>query len=320
MNGVARRPQFKRRLPINLNAVALFGRRSYTWYEVQEFGGGWTELKLGALRDYFKPYLLIIKKYGFRAIYLDGFAGSGRRYGRDNQSLFPEFSEVDADGFAKGSPRLAVELDPHFDQYVFIEKDAEYVQELLKLKSEFPSREVSVERAEANQFIKGWVPTLGRYDRALVFLDPYGMQVEWATIEAIAKSQKIDMWLLFPLGQGVIRLLTKREPPPNWEATLTRFFGKDEWKEHFYSVVRTDTLFGAEDEVTRDVDYKRISDFFVTRLKSVFADAIESPIVLKNSRGTPLYLLCFAVGNPKGAPTAIKIAKSIARKFNDGRK
>ena len=34
--------------------------------------------------------------------------------------------------------------------------------------------------------------------RAVLFLDPYGMQVEWATIEAVAKTKAIDLWLLFP--------------------------------------------------------------------------------------------------------------------------
>jgi three-Cys-motif partner protein len=45
--------------------------------------------------------------------------------------------------------------------------------------------------------------------RAVLFLDPYGMQVEWKTIEAIAATKAIDLWLLFPLGIGVNRLLTK---------------------------------------------------------------------------------------------------------------
>jgi three-Cys-motif partner protein len=37
-----------------------------------------------------------------------------------------------------------------------------------------------------------------RSHRAVLFLDPYGMQVEWQTIEAIAKTAAIDLWLLFP--------------------------------------------------------------------------------------------------------------------------
>jgi hypothetical protein len=39
----------------------------------------------------------------------------------------------------------------------------------------------------------------------------------------------------------------------------------------------------------------------------------ESPLSLQNSKGTPIYSLCFAAGNPKGAPTAVKIAQDILR-------
>jgi hypothetical protein len=33
--------------------------------------------------------------------------------------------------------------------------------------------------------------------------------------------------------------------------------------------------------------------------------------LLRNSRNNPLYLLCFASGNPRGAKTAVKIAQDI---------
>jgi len=39
---------------------------------------------------------------------------------------------------------------------------------------------------------------------------------------------------------------------------------------------------------------------------------------LRNSKGNPLYALCFAAGNEKGGSTAIKIADDILRKFNNG--
>ncbi len=35
------------------------------------------------------------------------------------------------------------------------------------------------------------------------------MQVDWKTIEAVAATKAIDLWLLFPLGVGVNRLLTR---------------------------------------------------------------------------------------------------------------
>lgn len=45
--------------------------------------------------------------------------------------------------------------------------------------------------------------------RAVVFLDPFGMQVEWRTIERIGQTKAIDLWILFPLGVAVNRFLTK---------------------------------------------------------------------------------------------------------------
>ncbi|GAI54351.1 unnamed protein product, partial [marine sediment metagenome] len=46
-------------------------------------------------------------------------------------------------------------------------------------------------------------------NRAVLFLDPYGMQVNWETIKAIANTEAIDLWYLFPFGIGVNRLLQK---------------------------------------------------------------------------------------------------------------
>jgi hypothetical protein len=48
-------------------------------------------------------------------------------------------------------------------------------------------------------------------------------------------------------------------------------------------------------------------------LKTVFAQVVPNPLILTNSKGVPIYLLCFAAGNPKGAPTAVKIAKDILK-------
>jgi hypothetical protein len=51
----------------------------------------------------------------------------------------------------------------------------------------------------------------------------------------------------------------------------------------------------------------------VARLKTIFAKVAENPLPLRNSTNTPLYLLCFAAGNPKGATTAVKIAQDILK-------
>jgi hypothetical protein len=61
-------------------------------------------------------------------------------------------------------------------------------------------------------------------------------------------------------------------------------------------------------------DLDAIGQFFVDRLKTIFAKVAEDPLPLCNSTNNPLYLLCFAAGNPKGSVTAVKIAQDILRR------
>lgn len=58
---------------------------------------------------------------------------------------------------------------------------------------------------------------------------------------------------------------------------------------------------------------KTIGRYFNDWLKTIFAGVAEQPGVLRNSANNPLYLLCFAVGNKKGAPVALRIAKHLLK-------
>ena len=106
------------------------------------------------------------------------------------------------------------------------------------MRQEFPelADRISVRVADANTFLQEWCrETDWDRNRAVVFLDPYGMQVDWSAIEAIAATGAIDFWILFPLGQAVNRLLTRNDIPGGGQAQrLTRFFGTEDWKQAFY--------------------------------------------------------------------------------------
>ncbi len=150
----------------------------------------------------------------------------------------------------------------------------------------------------------------------MVFLDPFGMEVKWGTIEALGETQAIDLWLLFPLGQAINRLL-RRDAKINSaiKSRLDDCFGTTGWYEHFYRIYQENALFGKQLKIRKIADFNSISTFFIERLRTVFADVSTNPRPLYNSRKSPLFLLCFAAGNKKGAPTAIKIADDILRKL-----
>jgi three-Cys-motif partner protein len=140
----------------------------------------------------------------------------------------------------------------------------------------------------------------------------YGMEVEWQTIEALARTKAVDLWILLPLGQAINRLLTREGPPEKqWADRLTRCFGTEEWKEVFYRKESQPTLFGAEERLAKEANFEAIGDFFVRRLSAIFEKVAENPLPLRNSKNIPIYLLCFAAANPRGAPTAVKIASHI---------
>ncbi len=290
-----------------------------------EFGGDWTTEKLERVRKYLWAYTTIFnanpRAQKLHTIYLDAFAGTGYRNASNTRPkgiLFLEGLEEDNQAFLKGSARIALEVEPPFKEYVFIEQEKDYAIELDKLKTEFSSRRGRISvigQEDANSYLLKWIKaTNWNSSRAVVFLDPYGMEVEWSVIEALGKTHAVDLWILFPLGVAVNRLLTKSGPPPeSWACALTRIFGTDTWQESFYPRHKVLTLFGEEEIQQKEADFDKIGRFFSDRLKTAFTAVSPNPLALRNSKNNPLYLLCFASANPKGAPTAIKIANQILK-------
>jgi len=293
------------------------------------FGGAWTERKLEVLAGYLRSYTIALKDKPtaanpFRKAFIDAFAGTGYREipreqdeeAEQQRLAFPDLAEDEPQKLLDGSARIALRTEPRFDKYIFIERSTARCTELEKLKEEFPNLagDIEVEQGDANQKIQEICGKDWSSHRAVLFLDPYGMQVEWRTIEAIARTRALDLWLLFPLGIGVNRLLTKSgEIPESWRRRLNLLLGTEDWYDEFYQVEPEPTLFGEEQDHVSKATMETIGRYFNDRLKKIFAGVVEEPGVLRNSSNNPLYLLCFAAANERGAPTALRIAEHLLR-------
>lgn len=159
------------------------------------FGGDWTGDKLERLRKYLAAYTTIFDKNErarkLKTIYVDAFAGTeyrARKTQPNYQSpLFPELAEPEAAAFLDGSARIALGVEPPFKQYLLIERDPARAQALQQLKHDFPDKQIEIVKEDANNYLTQWCAKQDwRYSRAVVFLDPYGMQVSWDLIEALA--------------------------------------------------------------------------------------------------------------------------------------
>lgn len=290
------------------------------------FGGDWTNPKLAVLEGYLKSYTTALKDKPsrdrpFRKGYIDAFAGTGyrdecRTDSDDFGLLLPDIAEDEPQQLLDGSARLALKIEPRFEKYIFIERSRKHCEQLEALKQDFPdkAKDIEIRPGDANREIQDLCSKNWSGNRAVLFLDPYGMQVEWATIEAVAATKAIDLWLLFPLGIGVNRLLKKSgDIPDSWRARLNLLLGTHNWYEEFYRITTTQDLFGNEVKIVEKATMKTIGRYFNNRLKEVFAGVVEHPGVLRNRSNNPLYLLCFAVGNERGKDLALRIADHLLK-------
>jgi three-Cys-motif partner protein len=180
-----------------------------SWHE---FGGQHTELKLWVVENYLKRFAAALKRYFSELWFIDAFAGTGCRTVRH------EARESDLFGAAvperieqrRGSAQIAIDVTPQFDRLVFMESKPSYCAVLRELAQQYSDRKIVVVEDDANRAIQTLIKRGDwRRTRAVMFLDPYGMEVEWATLEAVAATKSIDVWFLFPLS-GPYRQATLR--------------------------------------------------------------------------------------------------------------
>jgi three-Cys-motif partner protein len=286
------------------------------------FGGDWTEAKLGCLRAYLEQYRAIFTvnaraKY-FTTWYVDAFAGTGSRTIINQRSGETDLDETDLDSEASayrvGSAMIALDVKSPFDKYLFIEKSKAKCEQLKveiaeRYSSLLPRCEFRVD--DANVAISDWCKQRDwKKDRAVVFLDPFGMQVNWEIVKLLGSTEGIDLWYLFPFIARLLKHDGKIEE--TWRSRLDALFGTNDWYSEFYKkAIRTD-LFGDYEVTERDATAANIQRYIENRLKSCFV-AVAPSLVLRNSKQSPLFALCFAASNKKGAPIALRIASSILK-------
>lgn len=291
---------------------------------MQHFGGDWTEQKLKCIKDYLGAYKLVMKNQPFTTFYIDAFAGTGYREIKldSGQLVFEELVKTDIEQFRRGSADIALGIDLPFDKYIFVEKHPAKVAKLqqLKLKYKQLAERITICQGDANEVIKdicadNWIQ---QSRRGVIFLDPFGMNITWETLKRIASTKALDLWVLFPLGVAVNRMLTRDgKIRKTWETKLTEIFGTSKWREEFYepSKARQLSIFqtNGKEKFEKSANLERIALFFNKRLESIFAGVADNPLMLKNSKNNPIYLLCFAVGNERGKKRALPIAQYILR-------
>src|SRR6516165_480610 len=102
-----------------------------------------------------------MKSRRYRYAYIDGFAGTGYHEVKPDEegescNLFAELEEQAVEAFMDGSARIALQVEPRFHKYIFIEKSRRKTRELEKIREEYPDKadDIIIRRAEANACLR----------------------------------------------------------------------------------------------------------------------------------------------------------------------
>lgn len=291
-----------------------------------EWGGLWTEQKLDAFIAYVKAYLTIMRKNPFwKTIYFDGFAGMGERIIKDKKKNFFIFLENDFPlrmeniRLYEGSVKKVLSLPEQFrfNYYYFIDLDSNNVAKLKIIADEYQSLIspgiITIRQKDCNEELMNLSLAMNKDKKlaSLIFIDPFGMQVNWESIASL-KSTRTDIWILIPSGVIINRLLPKSGKIKHKEK-LEKFFGIkiNEITNIFYSEKVENGLFGSYQKTEKvNKPIEKIVDLYIQKLKTIWNNVTLKPLILKNSKNVPIFHLLFASNNA----IALKIASQIIGK------
>lgn len=283
----------------------------------QQFGNKDTAKKQGVVVSYLAAYLRVMSKWPFHLSYIDAFAGCGARVdAAESKTMQPGFMfDAPASEPKVGTALEALRLKPGFHRYVFGDLNRRHlkalgdrIDELRAFGEDLP--ETRILRADANELVQHECAWLAGHHlrRAVMFLDPYGMQVEWRTLQAIASCPKIDLWLLLPTGIAVNRILPwKRAQHPRWAERMDTFYGSVEWRDAFLTTGRD--ILGVEHQA-RSSDLNGIVRFTMDRLTTLFGSGLYPHALPLRSGRHQSYHLVFA--NSSKDENVRRIAHNIA--------
>ena len=248
----------------------------------REFGK-WTIQKVEYLKKYIYQFETSMRKRPWRQrSYIDLFSGTGKFKLKGTNNIY------------LGSPLLALTTRYPFTHYYFVDFRKENIDALQKRSSaSLPRKKFYV--GDANVKVMEIVQELQRVDRQVItgkwssfnltFLDPDGLELEWKTVEALAKINIMDMVIHY--SQNGLTRNIERCYASSSETIIDKFFGDEGWRKIYKTWQNKSSKKGL---------HRELMDYYQGKLKALGYAGITSPEPLMKTSQTnaPLYRLIFA--------------------------
>ncbi len=255
--------------------------------------GPWSRKKLELLGKYLAAYSSIMsiqrdtRKWCKGYYYIDAFAGSVTPWDKELQQ------------YIDGSPRVALNTTPSFSGYHFIDiNEKRLTENIHPLQDQFPEKTINFHLGDCNEvLIKNIIPKFPKSSqkRAFIFLDPYGLELNWETVEAIGNAGVFDVFVNFSV-MGVYRQLSDEVPNEEQRTKINKVMGTDKWISIAY---REDQQLSLLEDMPQRIERigknlsEKLTDLYRKRLEDCFGYASKA-ILMRNSKGGPIYALILA--------------------------
>lgn len=275
--------------------------------------GFWTRSKLEILEDYLAAFLTASSFKASGAVYLDAFAGEGAGKDRLTDEEFD------------GSARIAVSATANnttgfkFSLLRFVELNPARAADIqAQFRADFPGRDIEVVPGDCNTEIPALLAALPAdlaWHPTFAFLDPFGIELEWETIQALADYKrhtkfKAELFMLFS-SSAIMRIAGKtpeaelRDAP----AKLTALFGCADWQQ-IVEARRADRISGGQ---AREAFVNLMRWRLVHELGYKRTHVLE----FRNSSGTSLYHMVFVTDHEAGDRIMASLYATAAKRNKD---
>jgi three-Cys-motif partner protein len=294
--------------------------------DAQSFGDRHTIQKLETVERYLQTYTTALKFQTFELLYVDACAGSGSSVPKsafEVASPNPTFLDglpaavIDTDRIIVGSAIRALGVNPPFHKYLLNDVKQANVDALRRSVAEdFPhlADRVDLTRLDANQMLRNLCESYDwKKTRAVVFLDPFGLQINYETLELLGQTKAVDLWYLVPVfamyrqvsGDGQINA----DGGPRVDAAL----GTRAWRDVAVAEETSTDLFDQPQfRSKRAVDIAWFEKVAKERLAAAFGGRVLDETLPLGRNGIQEFSLMFAWANPhEKAKLAAKLAKAV---------
>jgi three-Cys-motif partner protein len=292
----------------------------------QEFGDEHTKKKLETVEKYLSAYTTALKYSPFKLLYVDACAGSGSsvpkaalEQSNPHQVALDglSFPVADTDAIIVGSAIRALGVSPPFHKYLLNDVKQTNVDALRKsIRDDFPhlGNRVELTRLDANEMLRNLCASQNwKETRAVVFLDPFGLQIDYETLELLGQTKAVDVWYLVPVFAMYRQVSGDGQINPDGGPRVDAALGTTVWRDvAVIEETSTDLFDQPQFRSTRAVNIAWFEKVAKERIGAAFGGRVLDETLPLGRNGIQEFSLMFAWANPGDkAKLAAKLARAV---------